>query len=162
MEETRAYWRRCSSCKKEIPFASMYYVCSVSTCRHPRTGYVFCSPACWDAHLGYANHRGGAWAEEAQSPAKAEESALKEGASRAPVRKVVQPGGAPAASGQVVSKETLVVVSKVKGLIAQQSSFSTSQCCIDALSKRIAEMCIEGIAHARAAGRKTVMGRDIK
>lgn len=64
----QTFWEKCSSCKKEIPYGAKYYLCSVSTCRRPRTGVRFCSPDCWDAHLGSARHRE-AWAEEAQAPA---------------------------------------------------------------------------------------------
>ncbi len=59
------------------------------------------------------------------------------------------------------SAETLVVVSKVKKLIRAQSGLNTSQCCIDALTRRITEEVTKGIANAKTAGRKTVMGRDI-
>ena len=59
------------------------------------------------------------------------------------------------------ANETLVVVSKVKALIRQQCSFNTSQCAIEALTNKVVQACNEGIEKARAAGRKTVMGRDI-
>lgn len=57
--------------------------------------------------------------------------------------------------------ETLVVVSKVKKFIRANSGLNTSQCCIDALSKKIAELCTQGANNARNDGRKTIMGRDI-
>ena len=166
------FWKRCSICKKEIPFNTKYYVCSVSTCRHPRTGYRFCSPGCWDAHLGFANHRGEVWANEEMSPRS--EGGLQSAASeapRAPLRKIVDAGPGAARTlpvGTAASKappqalETLVVVSKVKALIAKESSFNTSQCCIDALTRKVAEICMQAIEHARASERKTVMGRDVK
>lgn len=170
--EEHNHWKRCSSCKKEIPFETVYYLCSVSTCRHPRTGYHFCSVPCWDAHLGYANHRGSAWAEEAKSPDKTTFlRTLQAEPAREPVRKIVEkkpessspsPQRPPALFGRKQELDTLVVVSKIKSLIAKESSFSTSQCCIDALSRKVAEMCKEAVEHARGAGRKTVMGRDIK
>ena len=59
-----------------------------------------------------------------------------------------------------IQTETLVVVSKVKGLIRQQSELNTSQCAIDALTQVVARECIRAIEQARGAGRKTVMGRD--
>lgn len=68
MHETQN-WRRCSFCKKEIPFASKYYVCSVSTCRQKRTGLVFCSSSCWDGHDGETRHRE-SWAEETMAPTR--------------------------------------------------------------------------------------------
>ncbi len=60
-------WRVCSSCRKDIGFDQDYYTCSVSTCNRKRTALVFCSVACWDAHLPTARHRD-AWAEEQRSP----------------------------------------------------------------------------------------------
>lgn len=59
------------------------------------------------------------------------------------------------------ASETLVVVSKVKKLIRARSGLNTSQCCIDALTNRITMEITKGIENAKAAGRKTVMGRDI-
>ena len=57
--------------------------------------------------------------------------------------------------------ETMVVVSKIKKFIRANSGLNTSQCCIDALSKKIADICVQGAANARNDGRKTIMGRDI-
>jgi histone H3/H4 len=57
--------------------------------------------------------------------------------------------------------EVLVVVSKVKKFIRANSGLNTSQCAIDALSKKIAELCTQGANNARTDGRKTLMGRDI-
>ena len=60
----RDFWKACSTCKKEIPFGSVYYLCDVSTCRNPRVGLVFCSPLCWDGHLGIMRHRSASCEEE--------------------------------------------------------------------------------------------------
>ena len=60
-------WRRCSTCKAEIGFGRPYFACSVSTCNRKRTGLVFCSVDCWDAHLPTARHRE-AWAVEKVAP----------------------------------------------------------------------------------------------
>lgn len=57
--------------------------------------------------------------------------------------------------------ETLVVVSKVKKFIKEQAGLNTSQCYVDALTTKVVAMSLEGIAKAKQAGRKTVMGRDI-
>ena len=67
MEPPRTYFRLCSSCKKELPFASAYYVCSVSTCNRKRTGLTFCSLPCFEAHVPIVRHRE-AWAEELRAP----------------------------------------------------------------------------------------------
>ena len=58
------YWKNCSTCKKEIPFSALYYLCTVSTCRSQRVNLLFCSTLCWDGHLGYARHRNAACEEE--------------------------------------------------------------------------------------------------
>jgi len=67
MSEGSTYWRRCSNCKAEIGFGKKHFVCSVSTCNRKRTGLVFCSVECWDAHLPTARHRD-AWALEKVAP----------------------------------------------------------------------------------------------
>jgi len=60
----------CSACRKDIPFQSVYWVCSVSTCNRERTRLVFCSVACWDAHLSTVRHRE-SWAVEERAPTRA-------------------------------------------------------------------------------------------
>lgn len=60
-------WSLCSSCKKPIAFGAMYWVCDVSTCNRKRTGKVFCTVSCWDAHVPLMNHRQ-AYAEERRAP----------------------------------------------------------------------------------------------
>ena len=60
---TESFWRRCSSCKKEIAFGAPHWICSVSSCNRKGSSYVFCSVGCWDAHVPIMRHRE-AWAEE--------------------------------------------------------------------------------------------------
>ena len=62
-------WRRCSACKKDIEFGTVYYVCSVSTCNRKRTALAFCTVECWEVHLPTVNHRQ-AWAEEEVAPTR--------------------------------------------------------------------------------------------
>ena len=71
MSADASFWKRCSNCKKELPFAATYWVCNVSTCNRPRTALVFCSVSCWDAHVPTLRHRD-AWAEERRSPTAAD------------------------------------------------------------------------------------------
>ena len=66
-----------------------------------------------------------------------------------------------AVSSDSSDAETLVVVSKVKKLIRSKAGLNTSQCCIDALTRKVTEAIQSGVESARQAGRKTVMGRDI-
>lgn len=60
-------WRKCSSCRKPLPFSQKYWACNVSTCNRPRTFLAFCSVSCWDAHLSSVRHRD-TWAEEKDAP----------------------------------------------------------------------------------------------
>ena len=68
---TPEYWRKCTSCKKLIGYKQPYWVCSVSTCNRLRTGLIFCSVECFDAHIPVMNHRD-AGAFERTAPSKAE------------------------------------------------------------------------------------------
>jgi hypothetical protein len=61
------HWRVCSICKKQIGYKALYWVCNVSTCNRKRTGLIFCTVSCWDAHLPMMNHRE-SWAEERHAP----------------------------------------------------------------------------------------------
>jgi histone H3/H4 len=164
--KNRTYWNKCSTCKKELPFGAAYYICSVSTCQGKRTGLHFCTVECWDAHLGFARHRD-AGALDAVAPTREKYLASLEDAPAPEAKKIlVRPAGPspspspPSSSGDAV--ETLVVVSKVKQLIRDQSEMSTSQCAIDALTQKVVQECRKAIDNAKVAGRKTVMGRDIK
>jgi len=71
MAPDQTFWKRCSTCKQELPFTATYWVCNVSTCNRPRTALAFCSVACWDAHVPMLRHRD-AWAEERKSPTATE------------------------------------------------------------------------------------------
>jgi hypothetical protein len=87
--ETRSYFRLCSSCKKELPFESTFYRCSVSTCNRARMPLTFCSVACFEAHVPVIRHRE-AWAEEDIAPTREEfareqaAEALSSGSSASP------------------------------------------------------------------------------
>ncbi len=161
------YWKKCSSCKKEIPFEGKYQVCDVSTCNSKRTGLTFCSVACWDSHLGFARHRD-ASALEMKAPSKSQYlQSLTPSENQKPMtdtqvpRKIFVQTPKPSPSTEA-SAETLVVVSKIKQYIKDQSGFNTSQCCIDALTDKITRQCIDAIENAQLDGRKTVMGRDVR
>ena len=162
-ENEKHYWKHCSSCKKEISYHANYQVCSVSTCRSKKTGLIFCSIPCWDAHLGFANHRD-ASAEEHRAPSKEEYMNEVKNEQIAgdhhEQRKIIASGSS--SSSPLKDIETLVVVSKVKGFIRQASSMNTSQCAIDALTQHVADTCLKAIEKAKVAGRKTVMGRDFE
>lgn len=179
---TQTYWRKCSTCKKEIPLNSKYYECSVSTCTGQRTGYVFCSVSCWEVHLPGAKHRD-AGAVEKKSPAQADSAAVEPFSGQAglsaagsqpnqqgPQRRIIV--GSSSASGvsltknptikSAMSSEVLVVVSKMKQYIRDLSEMNTSEDVSQILSDMIRTECEKAITSARAEGRKTVMARDFK
>src|SRR5438874_1818406 len=102
-----AFWKRCSTCKKALPFESVYWECNVSTCNRPRTALAFCSVPCWDAHVPTLRHRD-AWAEERRSPRREEwerqqrEEATRSGRAAGRMRAcpVGIPPDSPAAAGE--------------------------------------------------------------
>jgi hypothetical protein len=175
---TTAFWRRCSSCKNSIGFERIYWVCNVSTCNKKRTGLVFCTVSCWDAHLSVMRHRE-SWSEERRSPSRTEwereqaEEAARTGAgatakplppgagaspSREPQRRIVV--SAPPAPDKNLDKEILVVVSKLKAYVRARGDMNTSDNVADLLSERLRTLCDEAIRRARKEGRKTLMDRD--
>lgn len=58
------------------------------------------------------------------------------------------------------SGEVLVVASKLKNYIRNQSGMNTSGAVMEALSNKLRELCNQAIENARREGRKTVMDRD--
>ncbi|HEY2388253.1 MAG TPA: hypothetical protein VGK30_14925 [Candidatus Binatia bacterium] len=154
-------WKRCNTCKRPIAFGASYFTCSVSTCNRKGTDFVFCSVACWDAHVPVLRHRD-AWADEQSVPTaeawereQRAEAAASPGPRAAAAQAQAAPGGRPA-------REVLVVVSKLKLYIRQVSGMNTSDDVVEPLSDHLRRVCDEAIAHARADGRKTVMARDLE
>jgi hypothetical protein len=156
METPQTFWRKCSTCKKEIGFGQTYQVCSVSTCRGKATNYVFCSVMCWDGHLPIERHRAdSASAIEKRAPRRDEfekEQAQEESQKG---RRIVVPS---TASDE---DEVLVVVSKVRKYIADKSGMNTSAGVYTALTERIKRLCERSIEEAKRQNRKTVMDRDV-
>lgn len=147
-------WRKCSSCKKDILLAQKYYVCSISTCRAAATNYVFCSIACWDAHVPVERHR-------SENTGAIEKVAPRDLTEASPVpsgqRRIIN--NSPSAKPD--EDEVLVVVTKVRKYIADKSGMNTSSGVYDVLTDRIKGLCERAIENARAQGRKTVMDRDV-
>lgn len=177
-------WRPCSSCKSPIPHSQTYWVCNVSTCNRKRTGLVFCSVSCWDAHLPVMRHRE-AWARERTAPTRAErqreqaqtgvqaapgvsEAGVGPAAPkprRVPRRRLIRAdsqAGAPdqEAGGQDLPKEILIIASKLKAYIRARSGMNTSEAALARLSAHVRALSDLAIAAARRAERKTVMDRD--
>ncbi len=165
MSET---WKRCNVCKREIPLEGNYYVCSVSTCNRKRTGLVFCSVECWDAHLPDAHHRSDAGAIEEKAPSRTEAARMREEQS-SPPRPVEPPvsartgerAGEPLRPTAAAPAEILVVASKVKKYIRETAGMNTSASALDALTRCVETLCEMGIENAGKEERKTVMDRDI-
>jgi histone H3/H4 len=154
MDENQNVWKKCSACKKNLLLGSKYYECSVSTCTSERTGYVFCTVACWESHVPGANHRASAGAVEKSAPRSLES------------KRIIISGVSPATaatnggSKSAMSNEVLVVVSKMKQYIKDVSEFNTSEDVNQALSNMIRISCDRAVEKAKASGRKTVMARD--
>ncbi len=178
-------WLHCNICKKDIGFGSSYFVCSVSTCNRKRTGLIFCSVPCFQAHLPTARHRD-AWAEQEKAPSRAEwqatqnagdnalpDRALPDRALPAPAAPPAAPnfrGAVPAAAGPApttasrpdpeAALEVLVVVSKLKKYVRDWSGMNTSDTAVAVLSDHLRELCREATRQAGLDGRRTVLDRD--
>ncbi len=59
-----------------------------------------------------------------------------------------------------MSDEILIVVSKLKKYVKDQSEMNTSGNVAAALSDKLRSLCDKAIAKAKSEGRKTVMDRD--
>ena len=55
-------------CRKSIAMGAKYFRCSVTACNAGRMKLVFCTAACWDAHLPTARHRSASYLEELAQP----------------------------------------------------------------------------------------------
>jgi histone H3/H4 len=155
------YWRKCSVCKKEIGFNSIYYVCSVSSCNKKRSPNQFCSVTCWDSHNAVMNHMS-AGADEERSPSFSSFQKDSIEVDR-PRRRIVV--NSPVSSNQSsapqdIPVDILVVVSKLKAYIKARSDMNTAADVMPVLSDYLRRQCDEAIENARQDGRKTVMARD--
>jgi hypothetical protein len=157
-------WRRCSACKKPIPYEATWWACNVSTCNRPRTGLAFCSVTCWEVHLPGANHRE-SWAVERRAPRRGEQdrtaSAQRSGGSeRTGQRRLVRPqerSGNPSRT----PREILVVASRLKDYVRAKSGYNTSDGVLEPLSDLVRRIADEAIQNAERAGRRTVLDRDV-
>lgn len=149
-------WKKCSSCKKPIQFGAKYFACSVSTCNGERTGYVFCTVPCFEGHLPGARHRDAAAVEE-RAPSK---GATMPTAGPTPQKRFIQTK--PSNKQIAQNGDVLVIASRLKEFINEQSEFNTSADVMKVLSMHIRHVAMQGIDNARAAGRKTVMEQDLK
>ena len=157
MAEAPATWRHCSRCKTPIPCGSTYLVCSVSTCNRARTGLVFCSLDCWDAHVPVAGHRD-AHAEELTAPATPDGVVIKPEDERKVGKRRIAPVKQRDPS---LPKDMLVVGKAVKEYIrAAGDGMRTSDNVAEVLSEKLRDLCDRAIERAKEDGRKTVLDRD--
>ena len=153
----------------------------MSTCNRKRTGLVFCSVECWDAHVPLYNHRE-SWALENRSPKvftqEPEETPREKGNEETKTASTKKPISdrekfilglddeteseerETTMTDGNTEKEILVVASKLKNYIRNKSGMNTSAAVVDVLSDKIRELCDQAIEAAKQDGRKTVMDRD--
>jgi len=156
-------WRVCSSCKAPIAFGSRYWTCSVSTCNRKRTGLVFCSVDCWDAHVPIMRHRD-AWAIEQMAPSRQQLEHERASAepSRSSKRIVVQNAGTTARDkASDVPQEILIVASRLKAYVQASAGLNTSNDVMPVLSDHVRHIVDQAIRTAQRDGRRTVLERDI-
>ncbi len=166
-------WKNCTSCRKEIDFATVYWECSVSTCNRKRLGLFFCTVACWDAHRPEARHRE-SWAIEKRSPGKSEWQQQESQSADSSPKRVVGSGsssslptrrtvaGPSSDSGEDLPRDVLIVVSKLKKYVKAKADMKTSETAIPVLSQEIRRICDRAIRIAGQNGRKTIMDRDVR
>jgi histone H3/H4 len=156
MTETTQVWRRCSRCKAAINCGTTYLVCSVSSCNRVRTGMVFCSMDCWDAHVPLARHRE-ASAEEQTAPATPDAPAPQPERDAKPGKRIVAPAKQ---RDPRLPKDVLVVSKAIKAYIDAAGGLRTSDAVMEVLSEKLRDMCDRAIDRAKAEERKTVLDRD--
>lgn len=147
------YWRKCSTCKKEIGFRTIYQKCSVSTCRKS----VYCSVTCWDVHNPIMNHKS-AWAEEERAPSKEEAMAQENAETRQPKRVIVSSKAT--SSNDNYPQDILIVASKLKAYVKERYDLNTSANVMDRLSDLVRSLTDQAVEKAQREGRKTLMDRD--
>lgn len=143
-------WKNCSSCKGPIRYSSKYWICNVSTCNRKRLPQRFCSVSCWDAHVPMMNHRD-SWALEKWVPSK-EEAENPAPSSHSGKEKKKGLGG---------DDEILVIASRLKSYIKEQSGMSTSATVFPVLSDWLRRQSHLAIEKARQSDRKTILDRDL-
>ena len=151
---TENIWRHCGSCKKPIILKQNYYACSISTCK--KTAY--CSIACFDDHSPIFRHKD-AWALEKRAPTEPEI------ASDTPSRLDTARLASSATSKKSplnddLSRDVLIVASKLKDYVRVKGGLNTSQNVVDRLSDMVRILCDQAIERAHHDNRKTLMDRD--
>lgn len=154
---TPTYWRKCSVCKKEIPFDTHYEVCSVSTCRKSS----FCSQDCFGVHVPHMKHRD-AYPEDGRSPTLEEFLKSNQDAEQEQPRRIIvaQPTSQSQHSAGDLPHDILIVASKLKDYVRAKSGLNTSQNVFEKLSEIVRRHVDAAVVNAMNEGRKTLMDRD--
>ncbi len=153
---SQSFWRRCGSCKKEIPYNSEYQACGVSGCQK----FAYCSIDCWSLHNSIMNHKSG-WCEDRVSP-KSDANDIQS----TPVKRIIVSNAKPQESslGQMKSSENdseiLIVASKLKQYIKDKHDLNTSADVMEALSSIVRRLTDQAVIKAKSDNRKTLMKRD--
>ena len=158
-----AIFRKCSTCKRDIPFGAAHYVCSVSTCNRKGTDFAFCTVECWDGHVPLFRHRD-AWAEERTAPTRDEHAEARRAAAEREERREERARNPPEATliapTGPVPHEVLIIASKLKAYVRARSGLKTSDTVLPVLSDKLRALCDAAIERAAQAGRKTILDRD--
>lgn len=156
MEENN-YWRKCSSCKKEIGLGKAYQICEVTSCKK----HAFCSVSCWNLHNEIMNHKS-AGAIEMRAPF-VKEPEIGESVSVGR-RIIVNPNNVQQKVGTTTTMdhEVLIVASKLKQYVKEKHDLNTSANVMDILSNIVRRVTDEAASKAMSSGRKTLMDRDFE
>ncbi len=101
------------------------------------------------------------WAEQNTAPTRAAwEREQQAEQSRADAALQTTPKASRQTTATANSQDVLIVVSKLKQYIKQQSDMNTSDSVTGVLSDHLRRLCHQAIANAAEDGRKTVMDRD--
>src|SRR5690606_7637914 len=106
-------WKKCNSCKGDIPYQGKYFTCSVSSCNQKPFNYVFCSVSCFERHLPGARHKDAAAINEVAPKYQAASQSSVAATSSAPNRRIVSPTPSTSSStaNQNLPNDILIVVS---------------------------------------------------
>ena len=148
--ETQNYYRKCSSCKKEIGFGKIYQVCEVTSCRK----HAFCCVNCWNLHNEVMNHKNAGAIEQRAPFTPFNEDAPKRIIAKSP-SEVNQNSNTTS-----MDAEILIVASKLKQYIKEKYDLNTSADVMNVLSHIVRKKVDEACQDAIQSGRKTVMDRD--
>jgi hypothetical protein len=144
------YYRKCSSCKKEIGFGKLYQICEISSCKK----HAFCSVNCWNLHNEVMGHKS-AGAIEMRAPFT---SLIEEETEKLPRRIIVSQNSS--SLNNNVPQEILIVASKLKEYIKEKHDLSTSAQVMEVLSDKVRDLVDRASQNAKNEGRKTLMDRD--